>query len=220
MTPQEGSRAHRAIELIGQQGAVRSTSLAEQLGISCSALSALLNPYCDDGTLVACKVEKPGTRPENEYRLGLAGAGHRMAPVPAAHQGGAPVVRRPTIDAPSRLHLDAEAARQRTESKPAPVVPAKSVAAAPPVATAAPEPSAVVPVPAALPAAAPSAERFRVALASDATLILWIPGQAQPVDLPPEHTRALVDYLRKLDALSGAIGAEGDMPGFLMRQAQ
>jgi len=131
-------------------------------------------------------------------------------------------VRRPTIDAPSRLHLDAEAARQRTESKPAPVVPAKSVAAEPPVATAAPEPSAFVPVPVPgpLPVAPTSAERFRVALASDATLILWIPGQAQPVDLPPEHTRALVDYLRKLDALSGAIGAEGDMPGFLMRQAQ
>jgi len=214
MTPKIGSCAHRAIDLIRERGAARTTWLSEQLGSDASNISAALDPYCKNGTLVVCKVERLGARPENEYRLGLAGPGHAMGHVPVAHNGAAPVVRRPTIDAPSRLHLDAEEAKRRASAPPPPAAVARPEAIPAPAPTPAAARSA--------PAPAPTIDRwsFRVALANDATLFLWIPGQTQPVDLAPDQTRALVDYLRKLGAFPSSIDTEAEMPVLLQTQAQ
>ncbi|MCC7082202.1 MAG: hypothetical protein IT530_16135 [Burkholderiales bacterium] len=112
-TPTPGSRAHRAIEFICQHGPARTTQIAEQLGIAIDGVSSLLWPYCQDGTLVACRVDRPGRGPENEYRATASGPGANFRVMSdAAGRTASPVVRaghvaRPTPTAPSGLRIEA-----------------------------------------------------------------------------------------------------------------
>lgn len=74
------------------------------------------------------------------------------------------------------------------------------------------------PAPAAAPAAAATRSAFRCALANDGSLLLMLPN-APALDLCPEDTRALVEYLRKLDEL-GAPRISAAVPALIGVQAQ
>lgn len=96
------SNVQQAIELIRQRGAMRSPEIEKELDITSAA--ATLQHKVDDGTLIMCKVERPGLRPCNEYRLSAKAGG--QAP------GIAPVGRSPREPDPVRERL--------AEWKPAP----------------------------------------------------------------------------------------------------
>lgn len=53
---------------------------------------------------------------------------------------------------------------------------------------------------------------FRVAIASDGSLHLFTPENGH-IELERAHAETLVDYLRKLDALSAADRATAPVPG-------
>lgn len=241
MTPREGSNAHRAIELIRQHGTARSSWLAEQLGISTSTLSAMLSGYTKDGTLVSCLVRVGAEgNAQNEYRLAAAGPG-MDARIRADVTSRGPLVRdgtiaRPSPDLPSALRL--EEARAREQPKPT-LSPkrAAEIASAWPGADPGPEPvivdasehaDQVVPTPetpeapgsrpASASPAVPQRSAFRCALANDGSLLLMLPN-APALDLCPEDTRALVEYLRKLDEL-GAPRIAAAVPALIGVQAQ
>lgn len=97
-----------------------------------------------------------------------------------------------------------------TAGGPEPVKPATPAQAA----ESAPEPA---PIPAPPQVSAPRSA-FRCALANDGSLLLMIPGNPA-LDLNPTDTRALVEYLRKLDEL-GAPRIPAAMPALVGVQAQ
>lgn len=67
------SVAKRAIALLSTRGAMRTAQIAEALGVAKAAIASSLGPYVHNGTLIACKVESPGTPPENEWRISAGG---------------------------------------------------------------------------------------------------------------------------------------------------
>lgn len=261
MTSPEGSIAKRAIALIEQQGSARSSWLAGQLGVPPKEVSSSLNPYCKNGTLVACKVQRPGAQDENEYRMSKLGRGMSFAirgdvtRSPAVRDGR---LARPTMQHPSGLHLEAangrpkapddrrttllaaawpgvdaprppeqtddvaddanapeaEAAEVRTTSRPGGSTEVRALG------TRASHVAAQVEAPSSRPAMPLQASTtFRCALANDGSLLLMRKGVA-PIDLCPSETRALVDYLRKLDELSLPRFGEAELPESLRAQAK
>lgn len=127
VTEQDKSYPQRAYEFIKARGVARSRDIAEHLDIFAADVGAMLARLVDEGHLLVCKVEVPGTRAQNEYRIGsgmrapafraLRGASkrpprHPDAPAPAgaptlgpdgagaAPQGGAAglgAARRPAV---------------------------------------------------------------------------------------------------------------------------
>ena len=76
-TPRKESIAKRAIALLKERGvAMRTGQIAEALGESTSSIMPCLAPWAENGTLIVCKVEKPGSRATNEYRI--SGGGKAM----------------------------------------------------------------------------------------------------------------------------------------------
>lgn len=63
------SQIEKALTFIAAQGGARTPAIAELLGISLNAVMPVLTIALDRGYLIACKVEVPGKRPANEYRL-------------------------------------------------------------------------------------------------------------------------------------------------------
>lgn len=68
-----GSVAKRAIALIAERGAMRTDQIAEALGVDGKSISNSFGWPVKNGTLVMCKVERPGTSPVNEYRISAGG---------------------------------------------------------------------------------------------------------------------------------------------------
>lgn len=71
------SQVNDAVALIRKRGVMRSYEIEEALG--CKSIAATLAPRVADGTLVVCKVERPGLRACNEYRMSVAGGGRLTA---------------------------------------------------------------------------------------------------------------------------------------------
>jgi len=63
------SKTEKAIAFIAQRGSARSPEIAEHIKINATAIQAFLAGPLEAGYLIACKVEIPGKRPMNEYRL-------------------------------------------------------------------------------------------------------------------------------------------------------
>ena len=66
------SIAQRCLALIKANGSMRSSQIAEALGVAGKAIGPALAPYCVDGTLISCKVIVNGTA-ETEYRESAGG---------------------------------------------------------------------------------------------------------------------------------------------------
>jgi hypothetical protein len=64
------TQAEQAVELIRKLGVMRSTEIEAELGIQSAA--SVLQLKVADGTLITCKVERPGKPPVNEYRISAA----------------------------------------------------------------------------------------------------------------------------------------------------
>lgn len=121
----QASLAARAIALIRERGAVRSTDLASALGVATPDVSAALNPYVVDGRLTACKVRQSTGRECNEYRIG-AGIPDTFRPLTrASARAGAQIVprtaqapadRAPIGDARDEIIAAAEAQRLRVQA--------------------------------------------------------------------------------------------------------
>jgi hypothetical protein len=59
----------KGIEYIRAHGSARSPELAKVMGTKEGNVQPMLAGPIEKGYLIACKVEKPGNRPTNEYRL-------------------------------------------------------------------------------------------------------------------------------------------------------
>ena len=68
--PMPGSNTEAAINFVVNNGPKRSKEIAEAIGVDPSSVPVLLSLAVEYGTLVMCKVEVPGTVPQNEYRAG------------------------------------------------------------------------------------------------------------------------------------------------------
>lgn len=80
MIPRPGTKIEQAIAFIRAQNGARSAQIARHLDCDADRVSAMLAPYVDDHTLVVCKIDVPGTRQQNEYRLSAGG------PMPKVHR--------------------------------------------------------------------------------------------------------------------------------------
>lgn len=69
------TKSQQLLDYIRAHGSARTDVMGVELEIPTSTVSALLARYVLDGTLVSCKVERPGQAPVNEYRYSVASGG-------------------------------------------------------------------------------------------------------------------------------------------------
>ena len=81
----------RLIDLLRSQGVLRIDAISQALGITRDHAAVICNRLTKQGKLTSCKVEVPGGRPQNEYRL-AAGPPAPFVPLKA------PAVRPPRRD--------------------------------------------------------------------------------------------------------------------------
>lgn len=77
MTTKPETNVDKALAYIAKHPGARAPEIEEQLGIK--FVSALLAQAVESGFLVACKVERPGKPPTNEYRLSAAVAADKVS---------------------------------------------------------------------------------------------------------------------------------------------
>lgn len=75
------SATQDAIDFIRKQGAARADAIAKAIGKPIDWVSAALNGPTKDGVLVVCKVEVPGRRAINEYRISASGKPAQFTPL-------------------------------------------------------------------------------------------------------------------------------------------
>lgn len=202
--PQKGSVVEAAIAFIAKRGSARSKEIAEAVGIEPKNVCSVLAAAVANGVLVACDISIPGQRTQKEYRV--SGGGKPIPwrePKPAA-RSPSPSVADGREERPAAAQEAAKPARKpRKPAKPAKPHPR---GAGRPKATArllraAEEgqqrkaakrlPVAEVPWKAEQPAGG-----FRCGIFNDGALSLVLRDGGR-VELPPEDTRALFDYLDK-----------------------
>ncbi len=116
--PRPGSAAEAAVEYLRKKGGpARSGEIAKAIGIESKGIAASLSAVVENGVLVVCDVQVPGSPPQKEYRL--SGGGKPIAwrePKPAR----APVAAEaaPPAEKPAR-----KARKPRKAPKPAPAHP-------------------------------------------------------------------------------------------------
>jgi hypothetical protein len=198
-TPRKGSAAEAAIEYLRKKGgSARSAEIAEAIGIEAKNITASLAAAVDNGVLVACDVNVPGSQPQKEYRIS---GGGKPIPWREPKPARAPVAAEaaPPAEKPAK-----PARKPRKTPKPAPAHPR---AARRPKATGrllraaeegrnkAAKRLPVAEVTVTLKAEQPSAG-FRCGIFNDGALSMVLRDGAH-VELPPEDTRVLFDYLDK-----------------------
>lgn len=196
-TPRKGSAAEAAVEYLRKKGgAARSAEIAEAIGIEAKNVMGALAAAVENGVLVACDVQVFGAPPQKEYRLSGGGK-----PIPWRE----PKPARATVaaEAAPPAEKPAKPARKpRKTPKPAPAHPRGASrpkvtgrllrAAAEGRSKAAKRlPVAEVPWKAEQPSAG-----FRCGIFNDGALSMVLRDGAH-VELPPEDTRVLFDYLDK-----------------------
>lgn len=119
----------KAVEYIAKHPGCRSQEIEEQCGIKFA--SATLSPLVEAGYLVACKVEKPGSPPTNEYRLSATVAADQVSwkEFRIAKKAGVPLTKAPAR--PPRIAAPTPAAPPPKAETP-PAAPAKAAATKPP----------------------------------------------------------------------------------------
>ena len=191
------SVAQRAIALITERGAMRTDQIAEATGVEKAAVASSLGAYVNNGTLVACKVERPGGgNPVNEYRISAGGKTAGFREYKPKDTGK----RTPPQPVPAEVAAETPAKAKRAYKRRAPVRKAqKTVPSAkrPRVARKAAKlrkPRADLRITYADVAAA----TFRTAIASEGAMI-FLGAAAGPFELTRAESRALIDFVRTLD---------------------
>lgn len=166
------SKISRVIAYIKLHGSARTPEIAEHLGIENKSVLPLLWDHVQRGLLVTCKVERPGQKAINEYRLS---AGGKAAPF---------MIRRAAL--PPRAPAVTEAAPS-VEKAP------RKARTAPKVHNETARPQ-IIPenIPAGTEYVAPST--FRCGLFNSGHLEMVLRDGSR-IELPPEDTRELCDYL-------------------------
>lgn len=100
VTEQDKSYPQRAYEFIKARGVARSRDIAEHLGIFAADMGAMLERLVNEGHLLVCKVEVPGSRPQNEYRIGSGMRAPAFRPLRSASKRPP---RHPDAPAPAAL---------------------------------------------------------------------------------------------------------------------
>lgn len=186
------SVAQRAIALIQKNGSMRSDQIAEALGVSGAVIASSLFGSCDNGTLVSCKVERPGsTRQVNEYRMSASGKGKDWHAEPAERKPPTPLPP-PDAEAAAPNPRKAKKAKKVKRAKPRRPSAYKKRRSASAVrrkaATRAGKVSRSTP-------AAPAPASHRWALTSDGAFILL----GSDTEIPRPAARSLVEFIRVLD---------------------
>lgn len=148
------SKISRVVAYIKLHGSARTPEIAEHLGIENKSVLPLLWDHVQRGMLVTCKVERPGQKAINEYRLSAGGK-------------AAPSVEKASRKARTAPKVHNETARPQ-------IIPEN--------------------IPAGTEYVAPST--FRRGLFNSGHLELVLRDGSR-IELPPEDTRELCDYLDK-----------------------
>lgn len=195
------SVATRALEVIKAKGSVRTREIAQAINEEPKIVSAALTYHVRAGTLVSCIVQVPGQPPQNEYRLSTApGAYNPLRAMSRGEYSPPAPEHRVSPPAPSKLHLNAEAAaRAKEESAPA-------SAASSPAQPAIDEQSRRRP-------ALGSCTAFRCTLSSDGRMSIAL-RDGTVVVLDSEEARTLIDFIR-----APGDARDARLPAFLARQA-
>lgn len=139
------SKTQRVLDYIKAQGAARTDDIRAHLNDPKCSISAMLDAYVKDGTLISCLVERPGQKPCNEYRLSTGGPTTRAAtPVkprqslvvdrtPSQRPPRPATVRHQIVDAPL-APVPPSAPAPAPAAERAPVVPRSTPAPAAPLA--------------------------------------------------------------------------------------
>lgn len=200
------SVAQRAIALITERGAIRTDQIAEALGLDKAAIASSLGAYVNNGTLVTCKVERPGWgMAVNEYRISAGGKalGFREYKVKDAKSKKTPPVPVPPAAAAA---IPAKAKPAKKRSAPVRKVQRNTAIAAkrPHVARKAVKLPKVRAAPSMYESGTATAGAFRTAIASDGAMI-FLGAAAGPFELTRPESRALIEFVRTLDR--GEVGA-------------
>lgn len=219
---EDGGIAARAIALLEKKGALRTAAIAEALGVDAKTIASSLWHHVQSGRLVTCKVEVPGSSypSQNEYRISAGMPANKlerdMAEKRARANGlvvpAGPIRRTPPagiLSVPTHTPVQPTSHSARStapKSERAPAFPRE------PEPTTEPQEAMTM---------SADTKPFRCAMASDGGLFLF-PAGAGPVELSPQDTRTLVDYLRRLADLAGPAAdsapAIGRLPALLERQ--
>ena len=211
-TPRDGTDVARLLECISAHGPARSLQISEATGVDISSVTPLLASYVKSGQLVMCKVEVPGSRPQNEYRIGVGLAAEwkplkfgapRRPPRPGADEPRA----EPVAQAPGLHTTAAEAAALQPQKFE--VEEAEEVEAAPAPGEQIPDGHELGPVSGIRirdanlqrKTADSAADGFTCALWSDGQLSMLIDGE--DLTLTSKQTRHLIAYLDRMAQLPG-----------------
>jgi len=192
--PRPGSAAEAAVEYLRKKGGpARSGEIAEAIGIESKGIAASLSAAVENGVLVVCDVTAPGSPPQKEYRL--SGGGKPIAwrePKPA--RAAASATEKPA-EKPAR-----KARKPRKAPKPAPAHPrgasrpkvtGRLLRAAAEGRRKNAKPARVMQV---VPEIMQPAAAFRCGIFNSGHLELVLRDGTR-IELPPEDTRELCDYL-------------------------
>lgn len=70
MRPRPGTKTAAAIDYIEKHPGARSREISDACGMAIESVATSLAPWVTNGTLICCKVERPGAPTQNEYRMG------------------------------------------------------------------------------------------------------------------------------------------------------
>jgi hypothetical protein len=185
------SVAKRAIALIAERGTLRSDQIAEALGLDKTVIATSLTGHVNNGTLVACKVQRPGSAiVVNEYRISASGKTPGFRQYKPKETGR----KTPPVPVPASAAAAAPAKPKRAYKRRAPVrkTPRTGLQLGD-QATALP------------PAAAGD---FRVAIASDGAM-LFLDAKVGAFELNRAETRAVIEFVRTLDRGEAGASAQG-----------
>lgn len=196
-TPRPGSAAEKAIEFIRKNGGTaRSGEIAAAIGIEQKNVSGSLVAAVENGVLVACDVVTPGGTPQKEYRL--SGGGKPVLwrePKPA--RAAAPATEKPAQEAakPARKpRKPAKPAKPHPRGADRPKVTVRLLRAAEEGRQKNAKPDQIIPGNIPGPDDASTLKQFRCGVFSDGSLVLRL-RDGSLAELPPDDTRALLDYL-------------------------
>jgi len=192
-TPRPGSAAEAALAFIRKNGgSARSKEIGPEIGVEAKNVHAILLAAVENGVLVTCDITAPGEPTQKEYRL--SGGGKPMTwrePKPA--RAAAPATEKPAQEAakPARKPRKAPKPAKPHPRSSRPKVTGRLLRAAEEGRQKTAKALPVVEVPW---KAEQHGGGFRCGVFSDGSLVLRL-RDGSLAELPPDDTRALLDYL-------------------------
>lgn len=214
MSEDKDTNAERALKLLKERGALRTRGIADALGLPIADVGNYMRKLEDTGAVVSCEVQVPGTRPQREWRLSAGGkprgeygrtrrparampatpvaAEAAEKPVRETRAGGEPLAR--CFVAPEAPGKPARKPRKPAKpAKPHPRGASRASATVKPRRAAAKR-EQIIPGNIPGPDDASTLKQFRCGVFSDGSLVLRL-RDGSLAELPPDDTRALLDYL-------------------------